>query len=228
MYLPDEAGGTWPTFTYHMFFQSNNPGQSSGSIWGHASSHNLVEWHRHNRTEIRGSSGGGVSLPQGTTDHPDWRGAAFASVPLFPPHSPPVGLSLWISKDKNLSNWELYDFGACLGTLGDDTAVICPEIVPNETRAGYIGDNYVWKETTADGAVIFYVLSGSNKCPEGMWCGYGAKNSTAQGLLFRCGHCTSRAWRKRLWPRLPLSVGRRKMSVLFFPASQHACTFELP
>jgi hypothetical protein len=120
-------------------------------------------------------------------------------VPLFPPHSPPVGLSLWISKDKNLSNWELYDFGACLGTLGDDTAVICPEIVPNETRAGYIGDNYVWKETTADGAVIFYVLSGSNKCPEGMWCGYGAKNSTAQGLLFRSTDLTEWEFVNVVW-----------------------------
>ena len=128
MALPDKSGGDWPSFTYHMFFQSNDPGQGLGSIWGHASSPDLVHWTRMNRTGIRGSSGGGVSLPTGTAAHNDWRGAAFASVPLFPPKHPAVGLSLWYSTDEDLTSWKLYQGqpGECAGTLGPNSAVICP------------------------------------------------------------------------------------------------------
>ena len=195
MYLP-QPSTTFPTIAYHMFFQSNNPGQSLGSEWGHAISPDMVNWKRQNRTGIKGSSGGGVSLPRGTTDHPDWRGAAFASVPIDPPRHPAVGLSLWFSTDEDLSTWQLYEGheGECAGTTGttpSSSAVICPSIVPNSTRAGYIGDNYVWKEGP-DSSPTFYLLSGSNRCAEGSnWCGYGAKGSTAQGLLFSSTNLTS-------------------------------------
>jgi hypothetical protein len=38
--------------------------------------------------------------------------------------------------------------------------------------AGYIGDNYVWKEQGSDGNWSFFVLSGTNRCPASKpWCG---------------------------------------------------------
>jgi sucrose-6-phosphate hydrolase SacC (GH32 family) len=62
MYLPKPLSAPTIGNTYHMFFQSNDPGQSLGSVWGHATSDDMVRWKRQNRTGIKGSSGGGVSL----------------------------------------------------------------------------------------------------------------------------------------------------------------------
>lgn len=180
-----------------MYFQSTDPGQSPGSIWGHAVSDDLVRWRRLNRTGVKGSSGGGVALPHGASTRMNnltrlWNAAVFASVPTFPPSTPPgVGLSVWHSDDDELSDWAVWRNGSCNGTTAPDgarTGVICPSMVPNDVLAGYIGDNYVWKEQDANTkASTFFLLSGSNKCPSSTpWCGYGYKGSTPQALLFRC------------------------------------------
>ena len=65
--------------TYHMFFQSSDPGQSGASDWGHTSSPDLARWKRMPRTPIRGSSGGGVALPPSFTPPPELAGARAAS-----------------------------------------------------------------------------------------------------------------------------------------------------
>ena len=73
--------------SYHMYFQSQDPGQSVGSIWGHTVSRDLVRWKRLNRTGVKGSSGGGVWLPPESQTHATpttaaWNAAVFASVPM--------------------------------------------------------------------------------------------------------------------------------------------------
>eukprot|EP01051_Picozoa_sp_SAG22_P005055 SAG22_NODE_289_length_12942_cov_6.674531_5_plen_76_part_00 len=60
------GGGEGSELDYHLYFQSANPGQKHPSEWGHAVSPDLVRFKRLQRTGIRGSSGGGVSLPVGT------------------------------------------------------------------------------------------------------------------------------------------------------------------
>ena len=95
--LPDPNAGGQPAWTYHMYFQSNDHGQSPGSIWGHATSTDLVHWTRQNRTGVKGSSGGGVSLPADLPTHAanittsSWNAAVFASVPMY------VGLSVGVT-----------------------------------------------------------------------------------------------------------------------------------
>ena len=73
--------------------------------------------------------------------------------------------------------------------------------VPDELRAGYIGDNYVWKEDAANGATTYYVLSGSNVCPTGAaaWCGYAAQNATPQALLFSSPDLKSWKFVSQFW-----------------------------
>ena len=63
---PDTPGG-FPTATYHMYFQSLGPGKGPYDplhVWGHARSSDLVHWTRGNSTQVIGSSGGGVALPE--------------------------------------------------------------------------------------------------------------------------------------------------------------------
>ena len=58
-------------------------------------------------------------------------------------------------------------------------------MVPNSTRAGYLGDNYVWVGKVGNNTT-YKVLVGSNTCPKGeMWCGAGATDTFPQGLLFQ-------------------------------------------
>jgi hypothetical protein len=86
--------------TYHMFFQSSDPGQSGASDWGHTSSPDLARWKRMPRTPIRGSSGGGVALPPSFTPPPELAGAravTINSAPVSPSLQPPTGLHLWYS-----------------------------------------------------------------------------------------------------------------------------------
>ena len=53
--------------------------------------------------------------------------------------------------------------------------------------AGYIGDNFVWKEQGVSGNWSFFVLSGTNRCPKSKpWCGYADPDASAQAILFRC------------------------------------------
>jgi hypothetical protein len=124
-----------------MYFQSNDPGQSVGSVWGHAVSPDLVHWKRLNRTSVKGSSGGGVWLPPDSQTHATpataaWNAAVFASVPMYPPAvHPGVGLSVWHSDDPGLVEWSVFAGGSCQGTLnasGGQTGVICPAMVPDE------------------------------------------------------------------------------------------------
>ena len=42
MVIPKPNGTHGPGSEYHLYFQSTNPGQSAGSVWGHASSRDLV------------------------------------------------------------------------------------------------------------------------------------------------------------------------------------------
>lgn len=69
-------------------------------------SDDLVNWKRVNRTGVKGSSGGGVSLPaDGPTRRSNttagWNAAVFASVPMYP-QNPAVGLTVWHSDDEEL------------------------------------------------------------------------------------------------------------------------------
>ena len=89
MYTTDPSSGN---VTYHMYFQSSDPGQSIGSIWGHTSSPDLVHWQRLQRTGMRGSSGGGVALPPSFVPPPELVGAraiALSSVPMARPERNP-------------------------------------------------------------------------------------------------------------------------------------------
>ena len=130
---PDTPGG-FPTATYHMYFQSEGPGSEptpTSHAWGHARSTDLVHWTRGNRTQINGSSGGGVALPEGfrSADGGAWRAVALAKQA--------VGLSVWYSEDTTLERWAVVN-GSGSG--------ICPGMVPDNVHAGYIGDNYAWYE----------------------------------------------------------------------------------
>lgn len=89
---------------YHMYFQSTDPGQSPGSVWGHAVSPDLVRWTRQNRTQIKGSSGGGISLPPQSATRQSlttakWNAAAFASVPTYL-HPPRIVGPRWFLRPK--------------------------------------------------------------------------------------------------------------------------------
>jgi hypothetical protein len=194
MYTTDDSTG-FPTHEYHLYFQSNDPGQPPpvGSIWGHATSPDMVRWTRMARTGIKGSSGGGVATPAGFVgaDGAPWRAVTLASVPAYPPRRPAVGLSVWHSEDAHLANWTVYDpgpgGGGCAGTTSGSSGVVCPALVPDQVRAGYIGDNYVWKEEAPplSGNWTYYALSGTNKCPVvEPWCGYAFEDATPQALLF--------------------------------------------
>ena len=189
MYTTDESTG-FASHEYHLYFQSNDAGQSVGSVWGHATSPDMVSWTRRNRTGIKGSSGGGVATPAGFVgaDGAPWRAAALASVPVYPPRVPAVGLSVWHSQDDHLASWTVYEGGSCPGTTSNTSGVICPEMVPHAVRAGYIGDNYVWKEETPPNAGnwTYFAVVGTNKCPPAVpWCGYAYADATPQALLFR-------------------------------------------
>jgi hypothetical protein len=186
------------SITYHMFFQTSDPGQSLGSIWGHALSPDLVSWTRVARTGMRGSSGGGISLPSDFVPPAALNGAkavAFNSVPMSPALKPATGLHLHFSTDEKLIEWSEYRDEAKIQNASNPwlnhTCVICPADVPQTYRPGYIGDNYAWREPAAGGgagAYNFYVLTGSTRCSEGHpWCSYPGLggNSTAQAFVFR-------------------------------------------
>ena len=186
MWTRDASGNV----TYHMYFQSSDPGQSLGSIWGHTSGPDLVHWQREKRTGMRGSSGGGIALPTGFTPPPELKGAKaviFSSVPMSPALNPPTGLHLSFSTDPDLLEWTEYRNESSVQNSTNATCVICPELVPSEFRPGYIGDNYAWAES--DGTVHeFFVLSGSTRCAESHpWCSYQGigGNSTAQAFVFK-------------------------------------------
>ena len=137
MYTTDPSTGN---VTYHMFFQSSDPGQSIGPIWGHTSSPDLVHWQREKRTGMRGSSGGGVALPKGFVPPPELAGAraiAISSVPMSPSLSPPTGLHLWYSTDEKLLTWTEYRNSSAVQSSTNATCVICPEDVPARFRPGY-------------------------------------------------------------------------------------------
>lgn len=174
-----------------MYFQSSDPGQSIGSIWGHTHSPDLVHWDRLPRTGMRGSSGGGVSLPSDFKPPPELSGAraiAISSVPMSPSLNPPTGLHLWYSTDDKLLNWTEYRNESSVQPSTHTTCVICPADVPAEYSPGYIGDNYVWSERRSDGTYEFFVLSGSTRCADGHpWCSYQGigGNATAQAFVFR-------------------------------------------
>eukprot|EP01051_Picozoa_sp_SAG22_P001944 SAG22_NODE_82_length_21749_cov_10.719769_1_plen_626_part_00 len=188
MYTTDPSTGN---VTFHMYFQSSDPGQSLGSIWGHTSSPDLVHWQREKRTGMRGSSGGGVALPKGFVPPPELAGAravAVSSVPMAPSLNPPTGLHLWYSRDEKLLNWTEYRNDSSVQNNTNATCVICPEDVPAMLRPGYIGDNYVWVETGPGSETAFYVLSGSTRCAAGHpWCSYSGLGggSTAQAFVFK-------------------------------------------
>lgn len=82
----DVHNSTFPEVDYHLYFQSNDPGQSLGSVWGHAVSPDLVRWTRMNRTGVKSSSGGGISLGSRVQTRAKglptekWRAAVFGSV----------------------------------------------------------------------------------------------------------------------------------------------------
>lgn len=188
MWTRDSATGN---VTYHMYFQSADPGQSIGSIWGHAHSPDLVHWDRLPRTGMRGSSGGGVSLPadfEPPTELTGARAIAISSVPMSPSLNPPTGLHLWYSTDEQLLNWTEYRNESSVQPSTNATCVICPADVPAAYSPGYIGDNYVWSERRHDGSYEFFVLSGSTRCADGHpWCSYQGigGNATAQAFVFR-------------------------------------------
>ena len=176
------------TVSYHMYFQSSDPGQPLGSIWGHATSPDLVRWLRQPRTGIRGSSGGGVVLPSDFVPPTQLSGAravSMSSVPLSPSRNPPTGLHLWYSTDQQLLNWTEYRNSSAVQRT---SCVICPSDVPSEFRAGYIGDNYMWTERSAsNGQYTFFVLSGSTRCATAHpWCSCTriGGNSSAQAFVF--------------------------------------------
>ena len=127
---PPSASGA-PAYSYHMFFQSTDPGQSAGSIWGHAMSPDLVRWRRMNRSGVRGSTGGGVALDR---ESGPARAAIVASVPIFPPRVPAVGLSVWLSNDENLTTWSALENGTCAGTTSPTSGMICPKMVRDQER----------------------------------------------------------------------------------------------
>jgi sucrose-6-phosphate hydrolase SacC (GH32 family) len=186
MWTKDASGNV----TYHMYFQSSDPGQSLGSIWGHTTSPDLVHWQRVKRTMMRGSSGGGFALPAGFTPPAELAGAKaviFSSVPMSPALNPPTGLHLSFSKDDALLEWTEYRNESSVQSSTNATCVICPDDVPPEYHPGYIGDNYAWVESSGD-SHEFFVLSGSTRCAENHpWCSYQGigGNSTAQAFVFR-------------------------------------------
>ena len=194
-HMNDPNGLMWRHTTagelqYHMFFQSSNPGQVGASEWGHAVSPDLAQWTRLPRTGIRGSTGGGVAVPEDFHLPAELKGAkavTINSAPTNPTRHPATGLHLYYSMDDALLNWAIYRNARSVQSSTNETCIICPEDVPAHLNPGYIGDNYVWVEKgTAAGEYTFYVLSGSNKCPANdLWCTYASHNSTAQAFLFQ-------------------------------------------
>eukprot|EP01051_Picozoa_sp_SAG22_P005056 SAG22_NODE_289_length_12942_cov_6.674531_6_plen_496_part_00 len=122
------------------------------------------------------------------------KAVAINSGPDSPSLNPPTGLHLWWSADEQLENWTRYRDPEKVQTSNNMTCVICPELVPASYNPGYIGDNYVWMETSSAGEGgadsdehTFFVLSGSTRCAAGHpWCSYSGLggNSTAQSFLF--------------------------------------------
>eukprot|EP01052_Picozoa_sp_SAG31_P048372 SAG31_NODE_10093_length_1184_cov_1.102304_1_plen_215_part_10 len=148
------AGGA---LQYHMYFQSSDPGQPHPSEWGHTVSPDLVHFKRQPRTPIRGSSGGGVALPSSFVPPPQLSGAKAVTINSGPDHpalNPPTGLHLWYATDDQLLDWTLYRNDSNVQSSNNMTCVICPELIPPSFNPGYIGDNYVWLETsnTSSGA----------------------------------------------------------------------------
>ena len=141
---------------------------------------------------MRGSSGGGVALPEDWKPPPQLSGVravAVSSVPMAPSQDPPTGLHLWYTKDEQLLQWTEYRNSSSVQSSTNATCVICPADVPAEARAGYIGDNYMWLEKAVTPSKYnFYVLSGSTRCAAGHpWCSYKGigGNATAQAFVFR-------------------------------------------
>eukprot|EP00656_Telonema_subtile_P007964 TRINITY_DN13743_c0_g1_i1.p1 TRINITY_DN13743_c0_g1~~TRINITY_DN13743_c0_g1_i1.p1 ORF type:complete len:632 (-),score=111.27 TRINITY_DN13743_c0_g1_i1:91-1986(-) len=198
-HMNDPNGLLWTrapngSVAYHMYFQSSDPGQAPGSIWGHAVSPDMVHWTRMPRTGMRGSSGGAVALPEDFTPPAELHEAkavALSSVPMSPSQDPPTGLHLWYSTDDQLMEWTEYRNESSVQNSTNQSCVICPEDVPTEAKPGYIGDNYMWHERTTDpsGSTqhTFFVLDGSTRCAVGFpWCSYEGLggNSSAQAFVF--------------------------------------------
>ena len=146
---------------------------------------------------MKGSTGGAVSL---TYVGAPALAAAFSSVPVMPPRTPAVGLSVWTSKDENLTSWAALESGSCAGTSGPTTGMICPALVPESLNAGYIGDSFAWTEDSLQQRTV-YVLTGSNVCPNASapWCGYGAAGATPQALLFSSTNLVNWTFVSQFW-----------------------------
>ncbi len=179
---PSTADGTPGPVTYHLFYQSDNPvGPSHG--WGHGRSPDLLHWERLPRLGADGSSGGGVQLPDGFSH--GWTAALTMSVPVFPPRNPPTGIHLWTASDAALSKFTEYRDPVRVQNSTNETCVICPETVPRDVRAAYIGDNYLWRGL-GDDKDTFFFLAGSGRCPDNAteWCGYNTDANQPLAMLF--------------------------------------------
>lgn len=120
-----------------------------------------------------------------------WRAAMMSSAVS----SQPCGHTVWYSTDPRLgsSSFKAFDRGSCEGaTTSNHSGVICSEMVPATARSGFIGDNYLWRETNSAGGWTYYALVGGNKCPAGSpaWCGDLLPAATPQALLFRSDNLT--------------------------------------
>jgi hypothetical protein len=152
---------------FHMFFQAAGAGGCAAPAhgWGHTSGPDMVSWTRQPASGVCGSSGGGITLPDGFRgpNNEPWLSANIASAPVAGEH-PAVGLHLFTTTDGSLRNYSRYQPKT---NSTADPCVICPELVPAEVGAGYIGDNYVYQEpafTVPSSNRTFYVLSGTNRC----------------------------------------------------------------
>ena len=115
------------------------PRQQHG--WGHTSGPDMVSWTRQPPSGVCGSSGGGITLPDGFIgpNNEPWLSANIASAPVAGEH-PAVGLHLFTSTDAGgLHNYSRYQPPAGKTTNSStaaDPCVICPELVPAEVGAG--------------------------------------------------------------------------------------------
>ena len=175
---------------FHMFFQAAGAGSCPARVhgWGHTMGPDMVSWTREPASGVCGSSGGGITLPNGFKgpNGEPWLSANIASAPFAGQH-PAVGLHLFTSTEPTkLQNYSRYIPAEKKSSA--DPCVICPELVPAEVGAGYIGDNYVFQEPAFNVSSrdrTFYVLSGTNLCANrtDLWCGYPAPGTPA-AMLF--------------------------------------------
>ena len=198
---------------YHMFHQHSDSScqgfdHTGSHAWGHARSPDLVHWQRMNNSGVCGSTSGGVTvlpsdLPPG---HPaaGWKGAILVSAPSMNAiGNESVGLHLYTSSDEHLESWSRYQ--PIKPSPNGDDCVICPSLVPDSTHAGNIGDTFIFAEPAWDKPLpagvkhrTFYVLSGSNVCPDGdHWCGYG--KGTPQSLLFSSTDLVTWTFKSVFW-----------------------------